>query len=104
MNTVIQKSLYFSENSSPSIARRQLQTDTQDKETGVVLRHAKDKTYGFIKPDRTSIGKDIFFHLKCLVVKGPLPDIGQRVQFSIVETPKGLQANRVSVEEEVSDY
>ena len=77
-------------------------TDTQPREAGLVLRHSKDKTYGFIKPDRTSLGKDIFFHLRCLAEKGPLPNIGQRVQFRVVQTLKGLEATKVCVEEEVN--
>ena len=76
-------------------------TDTQDRETGVILRHSKEKTYGFIKADKTSLQKDIFFHRGSLVDKGTLPNIGQRVQFCVVQTLRGIQANKVCVEEEV---
>lgn len=78
-------------------------TDTQAREAGVVLRHSKDKTYGFIKADRASLEKDIFFHRRCLTYKGPLPDVGQRVQFRVVQTLKGLEASKVCVEEGVSN-
>ena len=82
-------------------ATEKKRAETQVKETGVVLRHSKDKTYGFIKPDRMSFQKDIFFHLRCLVDKGSFPDIGQRVWFYVVETSKGLEANPLWVRMEV---
>ncbi|XP_028411583.1 uncharacterized protein LOC114534346 [Dendronephthya gigantea] len=75
-------------------------SDTQVTETGVVLRHSKDKTYGFIKADSTSYQNDIFFHLRCLAEKGSFPDIGQRVWFYVVETSKGLEANPLWVKME----
>ena len=78
-------------------------TDAQVKETGVVLRHSKDKTYGFIKPDRMLFQKDIFFHHKNVVEEGSFPDIGQRVWFYVVETSKGPQANPLWVRMEVKN-
>lgn len=102
--------LSFSEkDSSPTTGRRQKEpstvaksrADTQARETGVVVRHSKDKTFGFIQADKKSLGKDIFFHLRCLLVKGDLPDIGQRVQFTVVKTDKGWEANGVFAVSEV---
>ena len=73
-------------------------------ETGVVISHSVRKTYGFIKPDRASLGSDIFFHRTSLVDGESLPEVGQRVQFYVTETEKGLQANKISVVQEVYCY
>ncbi|XP_028411599.1 uncharacterized protein LOC114534359 [Dendronephthya gigantea] len=87
--------------SSPSVVRhhRELGRETrmveQSKETGVFVKHSNDGTYGFIKPDRASFGRDIFFHREGLVSGESMPNVGKRVQFSVFETKKGFKATQV---------
>ena len=65
------------------------------KEQGVVKWFSESKGYGFIQREET--GKDVFVHYTAIAGEGfrTLRE-GQRVQFEVVEGPKGLQADRVS--------
>jgi CspA family cold shock protein len=64
-------------------------------EQGVVKWFNEAKGYGFITRDS---GGDVFVHYRQIEGEGfrKLSE-GQRVQFDIMETPKGLQATNVSV-------
>ena len=58
----------------------------------------KDNSYGFIKPDSNLHGTTgIFFHRNYLVDKETELSIGDRVQFRVSTTKKGLEANDISV-------
>lgn len=62
-------------------------------QTGVVKRYLNDKKYGFI--GRTE-GPDLFYHLAA--TRGEVaPRTGDRVEFDVVDTPKGPQARAVRV-------
>ena len=61
---------------------------------GTVKWYNAEKGYGFIAPDGGA--PDVFVHFSKLLSPGPLED-GQRVQFEVVEGPKGPQADRVEV-------
>lgn len=53
------------------------------------------KGFGFIEREE---GKDVFVHYKALRGEGHRSlSEGQKVEFSIVESPKGLQAEDVEV-------
>ncbi|MFQ5893745.1 MAG: cold-shock protein [Nitrospinota bacterium] len=53
------------------------------------------KGYGFIVPEEG--GEDIFVHFSQIAMDGFKTLVeGQLVQFEIVETPKGLQAQNVT--------
>lgn len=53
------------------------------------------KGYGFIERED---GDDVFVHYTAIIGEGYRNlEEGQRVEFSIVEGPKGLQADQVSV-------
>jgi CspA family cold shock protein len=62
--------------------------------TGTVERFMDDKGFGFIKPD--SGDKDVFVHHSAIGGTGfkSLPK-GQRVQFELVQDPKGPRAENV---------
>jgi CspA family cold shock protein len=61
--------------------------------TGTVKWFNADKGYGFISQDG---GRDVFVHHSVIQMNGyrSLQE-GQRVEFDIVEGPKGLQASNV---------
>jgi cold shock protein len=61
------------------------------KEQAVVKWFNESKGYGFIQRDETN--KDVFVHYSAIVSKGfkTLRE-GARVEFSVEEGPKGLQA------------
>ncbi len=63
--------------------------------TGTVKWFSDDKGFGFIKPDDGS--DDVFVHHSAINMQGRrnLKE-GQRVQFEVVEGPKGLQAADVT--------
>jgi cold shock CspA family protein len=72
--------------------------DVKRWEEGVVVRLSSEQDFGFITSDSKSYGKDIFFHRRCLVNKGQLPHVGDRVQFYITKTKKGYEANEIRVQ------
>jgi len=61
---------------------------------GTVKWFNAGKGYGFISSDNQ---EDIFVHYSALVSEGYRSlDEGQRVEFSIERSPKGLQASQVT--------
>lgn len=69
------------------------------RETGTVERFMDDKGFGFIKPDRG--GKDVFVHHSAIQGSGfKTLAQGARVEFDLVQDPKGPRAeNVVAVDE-----
>jgi CspA family cold shock protein len=69
------------------------------RETGTVERFMDEKGFGFIKPDKG--GKDVFVHHSAIQGSGfrSLAQ-GQRVEFDLVQDPKGPRAENVSKLEE----
>lgn len=66
------------------------------RETGTVARFMDEKGFGFIKPDRG--GKDIFVHHSAIQGSGfKTLQQGARVEFDLVQDPKGPRAENVSV-------
>ena len=64
-----------------------------EKETGTVKWFNAGKGYGFISRDA---GADVFVHYSAIEGAGFRSlDEGQRVEFSIEQGPKGLQATHV---------
>ena len=64
------------------------------REKGTVQRFMDDKGFGFIKPD--SGGKDVFVHFSAIGGSGfKSLSQGQRVEFDIVDDPKGPRAGNV---------
>jgi CspA family cold shock protein len=64
-----------------------------DREVGIVKWFNSTKGYGFIQRDA---GGDVFVHFSAIEGEGYRSlDEGQRVEFSVEEGPKGLQAVRV---------
>ena len=69
------------------------------RQVGTVKWFSNSKGYGFIKCDDN--GEDVFVHFRAIEgVEGfkTLKD-GQRVEFSVTNGPKGLQAEKVLVVE-----
>lgn len=66
-----------------------------ERETGVVKWFNEGKGYGFISREA---GGDVFVHFSAIQSEGfrTLSE-GQRVEFSLEKTPKGLQAVQVRV-------
>lgn len=63
-------------------------------ETGTVKWFNGSKGYGFITRDK---GDDVFVHYKAIAGDGyKTLDEGDKVQFEIGQSPKGLQAVNVS--------
>ena len=63
--------------------------------TGKVKKFNNEKGYGFIKTDE---GKDLFFHYSELQMEGfKTVNAGQKVEFEIIETEKGLRAINIKV-------
>ena len=64
------------------------------RETGTVERFMDEKGFGFIKPDNG--GKDVFVHYTAISGSGfrSLAK-GTRVEFDLVEDPKGPRAANV---------
>ena len=65
-----------------------------DRITGTVKWFSRVKGYGFISPDGGE--KDVFVHYSAIEGEGYRNlEEGQRVEFSIEDTPKGPQAANV---------
>jgi CspA family cold shock protein len=73
----------------------QTRDGTMARETGTVARFMDDKGFGFIKPDNG--GKDVFVHHSAIQGSGfrSLAQ-GARVEFDLVNDPKGPRAENVS--------
>jgi CspA family cold shock protein len=70
-------------------------TETMARETGTVERFMDDKGFGFIKPDRG--GKDVFVHHSAIQGSGfKTLAQGARVEFDLVQDPKGPRAENVA--------
>ncbi len=67
-----------------------------DRETGTVKWFNNSKGYGFIERDS---GDDVFVHFRAIRGDGfrTLKD-GQKVEFNLIDSQKGLQAEDVSNE------
>jgi CspA family cold shock protein len=64
-----------------------------EKEIGTVKWFSNSKGYGFIKRDA---GEDVFVHYTAIAGEGfRTLEEGQRVEFSVEQGPKGLQATNV---------
>jgi cold shock protein len=62
--------------------------------TGVVKRFNESKGYGFIAPDDGS--RDVFVHFSAIQTSGYRKlEEGQKVQFEVVNGPKGPNAQNV---------
>ena len=60
---------------------------------GVVKNFNKEKGFGFIT---TEDGKDVFFHYSAIVMQGyKVASEGEKVEFYLEESPRGLRANNV---------
>ena len=67
-----------------------------EKEQGTVKWFNGSKGYGFIAREE---GEDVFVHFSALVDDGGFRNLdeGQRVEFTVAQGPKGLQAENVVV-------
>ena len=66
-----------------------------ERETGVVKWFSGTKGYGFIQRDA---GGDVFVHYTSIKSEGfKSLEEGQRVEFAVAETDRGLQAQDVQV-------
>ncbi len=66
-----------------------------ERQTGTVKWFNATKGYGFITPDG---GSDVFVHYSGIRGEGYRSlEEGQRVEFEVVDTPKGPQAQEVVV-------
>lgn len=64
------------------------------RETGTVERFMDDKGFGFVKPD--SGGKDVFVHHSAIEGTGfKSLSQGDRIEFDLVQDPKGPRAENV---------
>ncbi len=59
--------------------------------TGTVKHFDRDKGFGFIVPD------DVFVHVSAVLGRGAEPEEDDRVEFELVEGPRGLQADAVRI-------
>jgi CspA family cold shock protein len=66
-----------------------------ERETGTVKWFNNEKGYGFIERDE---GSDVFVHYSEIRTEGfKALSEGQRVEFSVVQGAKGMQAQDVTV-------
>ena len=64
-----------------------------EKEQGTVKWFNGSKGYGFIERDS---GEDVFVHYSAILADGYRSlDEGQRVEFTLKQGPKGLQAENI---------
>jgi cold shock protein len=74
-------------------------TTTMAREKGIVERFMEDKGFGFIKPDNG--GKDVFVHHSAIGGSGfKTLAQGQRVEFDLVQDPKGPRAENLELLDE----
>lgn len=80
---------------APSVGEPRAPGSTDERESGSVKWFNANKGFGFITRDS---GDDIFVHFRAIRGEGRrvLRD-GQRVEFAVVESKKGLQAEDVAV-------
>jgi len=68
--------------------------------TGVVKWFNNAKGYGFISPEGG--GDDVFAHFTAITMEGyKTLKQGQKVDFDLVEGPRGLQATKIEPSEEI---
>lgn len=66
------------------------------REEGTVAWFSSIRGYGFIARDR---GGDVFVHCTCIRgVEHPSLNLGERVEFTVVQTAKGPRAEDVTIE------
>jgi cold shock protein len=76
-------------------SKREVQHRMADKTQGTVKWFSRVKGYGFIQPDGGT--EDVFVHYSAIVGDGFRNlEQGQRVEFTIEDSPKGPQAAEVS--------
>jgi cold shock protein len=65
-----------------------------NRQTGIVEFFKSDKGYGSIRPDNG--GKDVFVHHSSIIMEGfKTLNRGDRVEFDLIEDPKGPKAMNV---------
>lgn len=70
-----------------------------DRQVGTVARFLEDKGFGFIQPEGG--GKDVFVHHSAISGSGfKTLSPGERVEFDLVQDPKGPRAENVTRLEE----
>lgn len=80
----------------PSSISKFVDAPASHRETGTVDRFMDDKGFGFIAPDAG--GKVVFVHHSAIQINGFRSlTAGQRVEFDLVQDPKGPRAENVSI-------
>jgi CspA family cold shock protein len=75
-----------------------MENDSMSQTTGVVKWFNSDKGFGFIKQEN---GPDVFVHFRAINSEGFTSlDEGQKVEFTVTQGQKGLQAENVTVIED----
>jgi cold shock protein len=65
------------------------------RQTGTVARFLDEKGFGFITPDEG--GKDVFVHHSAIEGSGfKTLSTGERVEFDLVQDPKGPRAENIT--------